>query len=156
MRIRNRPILAAVCASALSFQTAAALSPRQIRWTYRESSISFLRSPQASRNRDEDFNNDKDQWSTTRLSTSTDYEIVDNDDDDEKMAVSWQKQSRRRLLLLKPLRAVTTLLPLLLLRPASTSARGLVQFPCKTPLANNYHLMRAGTTMLEEEGKHQK
>lgn len=30
-------------------------------------------------------------------------------------------------------------------------ARGLVQFPCSTPLFNEYHLMRAGTTFLEEQ-----
>jgi hypothetical protein len=33
-------------------------------------------------------------------------------------------------------------------------ARGLVQFPCVTPLANSYHFLRAGTTLLEEEGTH--
>lgn len=31
------------------------------------------------------------------------------------------------------------------------SARGLVRFPCVTPLLNVYHLMRAGTSLLEEE-----
>ena len=30
-------------------------------------------------------------------------------------------------------------------------ARGLVSFPCTTPLLNVYHLMRAGTSLLEEE-----
>jgi hypothetical protein len=43
----------------------------------------------------------------------------------------------------------TTLLP-----PAVAWARGLVQFPCVTPLANSYHFLREGTTLLEEEGTH--
>jgi broad specificity phosphatase PhoE len=30
-------------------------------------------------------------------------------------------------------------------------ARGLAQFPCTAPLFNEYHLMRAGTTFLEEQ-----
>lgn len=34
----------------------------------------------------------------------------------------------------------------------ASHARGWVQFPCVTPLANSYHLLRAGTTLLEEEG----
>jgi hypothetical protein len=37
-------------------------------------------------------------------------------------------------------------------RPLPASARGLVHFPCTTPLANSYHLMRVGTTLLEEDG----
>jgi broad specificity phosphatase PhoE len=36
--------------------------------------------------------------------------------------------------------------------PASSAqARGLVSFPCVAPLLNVYHLMRAGTTLLEEQ-----
>lgn len=35
--------------------------------------------------------------------------------------------------------------------PRSADARGLVRFPCKEPLLNTYHLMRAGTSLLEEE-----
>jgi hypothetical protein len=31
-------------------------------------------------------------------------------------------------------------------------ARGLVHFPCVTPLANTYNLMRVGCTLLEEDG----
>ena len=31
------------------------------------------------------------------------------------------------------------------------NARGLVQFPCTQPLLNRYHIMRAGTTLLEEQ-----
>ena len=34
---------------------------------------------------------------------------------------------------------------------APANARGLVQFPCKSPLFNTYHMMRAGTTLLEED-----
>jgi hypothetical protein len=40
-----------------------------------------------------------------------------------------------------------------LVAPRPSWARGLVKFPCKTPLSNTYHLMRAGTSMLEEEGR---
>lgn len=36
--------------------------------------------------------------------------------------------------------------------PHPCEARGLVQFPCDVPLANTYHLVRAGTSLLEEEG----
>lgn len=35
--------------------------------------------------------------------------------------------------------------------PSLTQARGLVMFPCETPLYNTYHVMRAGQTLLEEE-----
>jgi hypothetical protein len=35
--------------------------------------------------------------------------------------------------------------------PDTAHARGLVQFPCDAPLLNTYHMMRAGTTLLEEE-----
>jgi hypothetical protein len=45
---------------------------------------------------------------------------------------------------------------LLTLDSKMASARGLVYFPCRTPLANSYHLMRVGITLLEEEGKTQK
>jgi hypothetical protein len=38
------------------------------------------------------------------------------------------------------------------LSPPAAWARGLVQFPCVIPLANSYHFLRAGTTLLEEEG----
>jgi hypothetical protein len=31
------------------------------------------------------------------------------------------------------------------------AARGLARFPCKEPLLNTYHFMRAGTSLLEEE-----
>ena len=35
--------------------------------------------------------------------------------------------------------------------PAIASARGLIRFPCKQPLLNTYHFMRAGTSLLEVE-----
>ena len=35
--------------------------------------------------------------------------------------------------------------------PPPATARGLVMFPCTTPLLNTYHLMRTGTSLLEEE-----
>lgn len=35
--------------------------------------------------------------------------------------------------------------------PFSASARGLVRFPCKDPLLNTYHFMRAGSSLLEIE-----
>ena len=34
----------------------------------------------------------------------------------------------------------------------NASARGLVQFPVDQPLLNEYHFMRAGTSLLEEQG----
>jgi hypothetical protein len=37
--------------------------------------------------------------------------------------------------------------------PYVAAARGLVQFPCKVPLANTYNLMRVGISLLEEEGR---
>lgn len=38
--------------------------------------------------------------------------------------------------------------------PGQSWGRGLVKFPCTRPLSNAYHLMRAGTSMLEEEGQY--
>jgi broad specificity phosphatase PhoE len=35
---------------------------------------------------------------------------------------------------------------------ATASAKGLVKFPCDYPLVNRYHLMRAGKSLLEEQG----
>lgn len=35
--------------------------------------------------------------------------------------------------------------------PTSAGARGLVRFPCKEPLLNTYHLLRAGSSLLEVE-----
>jgi hypothetical protein len=40
-----------------------------------------------------------------------------------------------------------------LVAPTQCWGRGLVKFPCTHPLANSYHLMRAGTSMLEAEGR---
>jgi hypothetical protein len=34
---------------------------------------------------------------------------------------------------------------------STANARGLARFPCKEPLLNTYHFMRAGTSLLEEE-----
>jgi broad specificity phosphatase PhoE len=36
-------------------------------------------------------------------------------------------------------------------RPSLANARGLVSFPCVAPLLNVYHIMRAGTSLLDEE-----
>ena len=49
--------------------------------------------------------------------------------------------------------SLTTLLSTLGSHSAPASARGLVQFPCPDGLANTYHFLRVGTTLLEEEGK---
>lgn len=38
--------------------------------------------------------------------------------------------------------------------PGEGKARGLVEFPCTRPLSNSYHLMRSGTSLLEEEGQY--
>jgi hypothetical protein len=46
----------------------------------------------------------------------------------------------------------STLIAPIVASARTASARGLVQFPCKTPLANSYHFLRVGTTLLEEEG----
>ena len=56
----------------------------------------------------------------------------------------------RRRLLLSPAAALvgSCCVPI-----ESALARGLVKFPCVTPLSNKYHLMRAGSSMLQEEGE---
>jgi len=41
--------------------------------------------------------------------------------------------------------------PSWLFSQSTAQARGLVQFPCKSPLGNTYHFMRAGETLLEAE-----
>lgn len=61
-----------------------------------------------------------------------------------------RQSDRRRFLSLSA--ASLALILLMQGGPKAASARGLVQFPCARPLANSYHLMRAGTTLLEEEG----
>ena len=60
-----------------------------------------------------------------------------------------EEDGRRRRVLLTPAAAVA-----LALSPwpvERSEARGLVQFPCPK-LSNTYHLLRVGTTLLEEEG----
>ena len=54
-----------------------------------------------------------------------------------------QSMSRRSIFASLPM--------LLLLGPRASHARGLVRFPCDKPLLNIYHLMHAGTSLLEEE-----
>lgn len=56
-------------------------------------------------------------------------------------------QSRRRLFLKRSLHTLT----LLGFQGETASARGLARFPCKEPLLNTYHFMRAGASLLEEE-----
>jgi len=56
---------------------------------------------------------------------------------------------KRRTMMLWP---AATLLTASLSPIKSAEARGLVKFPCITPLANKYHLMRAGSSILQEEG----
>ena len=56
-------------------------------------------------------------------------------------------QFRRRLFLRRSLHTLT----LLGVQSGTANARGLARFPCKEPLLNTYHFMRAGTSLLEEE-----
>jgi hypothetical protein len=58
--------------------------------------------------------------------------------------------NKRRQLLSIPLMTLMTTV----LDTQPSHARGLVQFPCKKGLANTYHFLRVGQTMLEEEGMH--
>jgi hypothetical protein len=55
-------------------------------------------------------------------------------------------QQRRRLV------SSVLLTGLAMASPDTATARGLIQFPCTTPLANVYHFLRSGTSLLEEEG----
>lgn len=80
---------------------------------------------------------------STRSSSRT---FAKEDADDEDLLLS---QQRRRLLTLWTVAAAPLFLTT---KPSSASARGLVQFPCKKPLGNTYHLLRAGTSLLEEQG----
>eukprot|EP00956_Cyclotella_meneghiniana_P043424 scaffold269738_cov79-Cyclotella_meneghiniana.AAC.1 len=64
------------------------------------------------------------------------------DEDSRQMDVM-----KRRLFLKRSLQTV----PLFGLQSGPVNARGLVRFPCKEPLLNKYHFMRAGTSLLEEE-----
>lgn len=57
----------------------------------------------------------------------------------------------RRHLLLSSMLMITSTSTLSLSKPAI--ARGLVHFPCVKSLANSYHFLRVGLTLLEEEGK---
>ncbi len=65
------------------------------------------------------------------------------------------KQQRRRTFLHQ---LQLTMAPILLSgfetsKPQAANARGLVKFPCDgPPFLNKYHFMRAGTSLLEEEG----
>lgn len=60
----------------------------------------------------------------------------------------------RRQLLLSSAVMLTSTITLSLSQAAS--ARGLVHFPCVRSLANTYHFMRVGVTLLEEQGTKQK
>jgi hypothetical protein len=57
----------------------------------------------------------------------------------------------RRHLLLSSILMLTSTSTLSL--PNAVMARGLVHFPCVKSLANSYHFLRVGVTLLEEEGK---
>lgn len=57
----------------------------------------------------------------------------------------------RRNLLLSSILMITSTSTLSLPKPAM--ARGLVHFPCVRSLANSYHFLRVGATLLEEDGK---
>ena len=70
----------------------------------------------------------------------------DDDDDPEETSFTFGSCQRRHFLGSLPLIA------LLLQKPPAASAKGLVTFPCDYPLVNKYHLMRAGTSLLEEQG----
>ena len=60
-------------------------------------------------------------------------------------------QFHRRHLLLSSILMLTSSSTLLF--PKAVMARGLVHFPCVKYLANSYHFLRVGVTLLEEEGK---
>jgi len=74
------------------------------------------------------------------------------DDDDDGNKIDSASCNRRNFFQ----RVVTTSTTMTLLLTSSSSslpahARGLVSFPCTGPLLNIYHIMRAGTSLLEEE-----
>ena len=93
-------------------------------------------------------------FSSSRARVSHDHNIMESskllsdattnhaDEDSRQMDVM-----KRRLFLKRSLQTV----PLFGLQSGPVNARGLVRFPCKEPLLNKYHFMRAGTSLLEEE-----
>jgi hypothetical protein len=62
-----------------------------------------------------------------------------NDDNEDEQG----SRGRRRFLLS---------VPWIFLAPKVVQARGLVRFPCVDTLANSYHFLHAGTSLLQEEG----
>jgi hypothetical protein len=69
----------------------------------------------------------------------------------EKIQDFCSSPQRRRLLLNNVATIGSAMLPIWGGFAHPCEARGLVQFPCDVPLANTYHLVRAGTSLLEEE-----
>jgi hypothetical protein len=89
------------------------------------------------------------QGAESRSSNDDDRRLVNdyNNDDDSNIVNS---NNRRRLMSLP-----ISLFGIQCINTNNNNpafARGLVEFPCKKGLANTYHFLRVGTTLLEEEG----
>ena len=74
------------------------------------------------------------------------------EDWDPELNNSSPHQFHRRHILLSSAIMLSATIATSTLSPRAASARGLVHFPCVVPLANVYHFMRVGTSLLEEQG----
>jgi len=98
----------------------------------------------------------KHQSSICNLSRIGDQEVEDEGDNrsqtqriGKEFTTSGTTFDRRRFF--HTIGSSAALAGTLLNHPGNASGRGLVMFPCKTPLANKYHIMRTGTSLLEED-----
>lgn len=70
---------------------------------------------------------------------------------DKDQTSSAEKQTRRAFLSRSAISISGGSAMLGTIFPTKVNARGLVLFPCKDPLLNTYHFMRAGASLLEVE-----
>ena len=85
-------------------------------------------------------------WGTSRLSLHS----RSNDDIGDRARPNDEQQNRRSFLARSAALSLGTSI-LGSTTASSANARGLVRFPCKEPLSNKYHFVRAGTSLLEAE-----
>jgi len=89
-------------------------------------------------------------WDGRRTIQNSRFAAIRQDEDYDGREYATTCENRRRFVF-HTLGCLSGVWSSVFSHPLPAQARGLVSFPCVTPLLNVYHLMHAGTTLLEEQ-----